>query len=113
MSYKYKWKPNKTQKKEFAIRMQDPDEKQAYLDRKMDRADRKRSDSEFNYESTGGFYIPTKIQYDFVMEHADLFTDRYENNAANDVVYGYTCQEKIHHDSIHIVNEKIRNFSMS
>ena len=35
--YKYKWKPNASQRREFAEKMQDPEEKAAYEQRKIDK----------------------------------------------------------------------------
>ena len=35
--YKYKWKPNASQRREFAEKMQDPKEKAAYEQRKIDK----------------------------------------------------------------------------
>jgi hypothetical protein len=89
--------------------MKDPDEQLAYDQRKIDKANKRRSTSSFNYESAGGNYIPTKIQYDFCFKNFHLFLTQDEKAAANEVMYGYSCNEKIHHDYIYIVNEKIRN----
>ena len=32
-----------------------------------------------------------------------------ETESANIVIFGYSCQERINHDDIHIINELIRN----
>lgn len=104
----YKWRPSASQRREFARRMQDPEEKAAYEKRKLDKANKRRAGSRFDYGSAGGNYIPTQSQYNFVMNNMDLFTAPDEREAANKVIQGYTCKEKIHHDYIHIVNEKIR-----
>jgi len=104
----YKWKPSATQRKAFAQKMQDPIEKDAYEQRKKEREEKKRSSSKFNYSTAGGNYIPTKTQYDFVIKNFNLFKTKEEQDAANMVVYGFTTNEKIHHDSIHIVNDKRR-----
>lgn len=108
MSYKYKWKPSKAQKKEFAENMQNPDFAQAYHKRKEDKAKKRREASNFDYATAGGQYVPTKAQHDFCLNNNHLFADGVEQDAANEVMYGYTCQEKINHDFIHIVNEKRR-----
>ena len=105
----YKWKPSKTARREFAQKMNNDSEfAKAYEDRKKAKAEKRRSGSSFDYETAGGFFIPTKAQHDFCLSRNDLFVTSEEANAANEVMYGYTCQEKVSHDSIHIVNEKIR-----
>ncbi|MBP6238814.1 MAG: hypothetical protein KA270_17370 [Saprospiraceae bacterium] len=63
----YKWKPSKTAKKAFVIKMQDPTEAQAYEDRKKAKADKRRAGSNFDYYTAGGYYVPTKYQYDAAM----------------------------------------------
>lgn len=106
----YKWKPSATQKKAFAQRMQNPEERATYEKQKEERAAKKRAGSKFDYYSAGGNYVPTQAQYNFVMKHTDLFTTDEEIDALNQIIYGYGNNEKIHHDYIHIVNEKIRSF---
>ena len=104
----YKWKPSASQKREFAAKMQDPEEKAAYYQRKEDKAVKRRLGSNFDYNSAGGKYVPTKAQYDFTMSfNKDLTPEQRE--AFNMVQYGYNCQEKVHHDFIHIVNEILRS----
>lgn len=98
-----RYRPSKSEKRAFAIRMQDKDEKQAYEARKEAKAEKRRSTSQFNYSKAGGSYVPTKEQYIFVMNHD--YTTSEEREAFDMVVYGYSCQEKISHDYIHIVNE--------
>lgn len=105
----YKWKPSASQRREFAQRMQNPEEKAAYEKAKEDKAAKKRAGSKFDYYSAGGNYIPTQSQYDFVMKHMDLFTTNEEQDVANQIMYGYTNNDKVHHDFIHVVNEKIRS----
>lgn len=104
----YKWKPSAAQRKAFAQKMQDPVERDAYEKRKKEREEKRRSSSKFNYSSAGGNYIPTEEQYRFVMKNMDLFKTPEEENAANMITYGYTTGTKVHHDHIHIVNEKRR-----
>lgn len=106
----YKWRPSKTQRREFAIRMQDQVEKEAYNQRQKEKADKRRSGSRFDYKSAGGNYIPTKAQHDFCFSHSDMFETIDEQAARNDILFGYSNREKCHHDQIHIVNEKIRRF---
>lgn len=106
----YKWKPSASQRREFAQRMQNPEEKAAYEKAKEEKVTKKRAGSKFDYYSAGGNYIPTQFQYNFVMNHMELFGTPEENDAINQIMYGYSNNEKIHHDYIHIVNEKIRSF---
>jgi len=109
----YKWKPSASQKKAFAQRMQDPLSKAAYEKSKRDREDKRRATSKFDYSSAGGQYVPTKAQYEFAMNNMNLFKTAEEKASANDVIYGYNSNEKVHHDSIHVVNEKMRNSGMN
>jgi len=106
----YKWKPSASQRREFAQRMQNPEERAAYEKAKEEKAAKKRAGSKFDYNSAGGYYVPTQCQYNFVITHMKLFNTPEEKDAANQIMYGYTNNEKIHHDYIHIVNEKIRSF---
>lgn len=105
----YKWKPSKSAKREFASSMKnDPQFAADYYARKEVKADKRRSGSQFDYDSAGGSYIPTQAQYHFVSANYGLADTPELRDAFNQVEYGYTCQEKIHHDYIHIVNELIR-----
>jgi hypothetical protein len=105
----YKWRPSKSARREFAQRMQDPQEQAAYEARKQAKADKRRAGSKFDYGSAGGYYVPTKAQFDFCLMNMNLFQTHEEKSAMNFVMSGYTCNEKVHHDFIHIVNEKIRS----
>jgi hypothetical protein len=121
----YKWKPSASQRRAFAEKMQDPDEQAAYQARKQNKADKLRAGSSFDYGSAGGNYVPTQAQYAFCLENMHLAqiqddkvrngdADPYPNNIRcvdvfNQVMYGFTCQEKVHHDYIHIVNELRRD----
>ena len=100
--FRYKWRPNASQRKAFAEKMKDPEEKAAYEERKR---------FKHSYE---GFkdrdFIPTKEQYDFCMTYPELFITEEEKDAVNQIIYGYGCNEKIHHQYIHIINEKRRNY---
>lgn len=104
----YRWKPSKSQRREFAKNMQDEVFKAEYYARKEAKAEKRRSTSEFDYNSAGGFYVPTKEQHDFCISNMNLFETSKEKDACNFVMSGYSLQEKIHHDFIHIVNEKRR-----
>ena len=101
----YKWKPSKSQRKAFAERMQDPIERTAYETRKVEKAAKRRETSSFDYDKAGGEYVPTKEQYLFVFRNLDLFKTPQEKNAAEIILSGYSLNEKVHHDFIHIVNE--------
>ena len=105
------WKPSKAQRREFAIRMQDPQEKSAYEERKRARAEKRRSQSQFDYASAGGSYVPTEAQYNYAMfDRSQERTD--EDKLANEMVAsGYACNIKVDHDYIHLVNEQIRRKS--
>ena len=108
MSYKKKWQPSKAQKREFAQKMQDPEFAQAYTQRKEDKANKRRDGSNFDYNSAGGMYVPTKEQHDFCFRNIHLFETPEEQTAMNIVMSSYSINEKCHHDYIHIVNEKRR-----
>jgi len=100
MGYKYKWKPNAAQRKEFAERMQNPEEKKAYEERKF----QKRQYDNWKDKD----FVPTKEQHDFCFNHSELFVTTEEITAMNMVMSGFSCQDKINHSYIHIVNEKRR-----
>lgn len=104
----YKWKPSKTQRKEFATNMQNPEFASEHTARKQARCDKRRSTSAFDYATAGGYYIPAKIAYDFcIANYANSLT--LQNQIAfNAVIHGFINNEKVHHDSIHIVNELIK-----
>jgi hypothetical protein len=104
----YKWKPSKTAKKEFAKNMQDHQFAKDYYKRKETKAENRRSKSKFDYTSAGGNYVPTKAQNDFCFDNPQLFVTASEEEAKNEILFGYSNNEKINHDCIHIVNEKIR-----
>jgi hypothetical protein len=111
----YKWKPSISQRQAFAKKMQTPIESIAYEIRKLEKvnkiekANKRRMGSEYNYRSSGGNFTPTKKQHDFCFYHSELFTKSNLLKAANLVMYGYSWGEKIHHDNIHAVNEVMRS----
>ena len=108
--FKRKWKPSASQKKAFAEKMKDPEEQAAYLQRKEDRAEKRRAGSRFNYSTAGGNYMPTEGQYKEALRFigkGDLTQEQF--NACNIVMSAWVCQEKCHHDQIHVVNELTRN----
>ena len=105
----YKWKPSASQRRAFAERMKDPAEQAAYEARKIEKANKRRAGSRFDYETAGGWYVPTRSQHDFCFDNMHLFVNPEEVDAANMVMSGFVCNEKVHHDFIHIVNEKMRS----
>ncbi len=104
-----KWKPNKSARRAFALKMQDPVEATAYQARKTERADKRRANSKFDYESAGGSYIPTKAQFDYCLANISESMAIDTQTAFNEVMFGYSNSEKVHHDYIHIVNEHIHS----
>ena len=96
----YKWKPNASQRREFAQRMQNPEEKAAYENKK---AEKKLYD---NWKDKD--FVPTKEQADFCFNHSNLFITEEEKDAINFVTSAYSLNEKVNHCYIHIVNEKRR-----
>lgn len=107
----YKWKPSKSQRREFAEKMNnDADFAASYYQRKEDRAVKRRAGSQFNYSSAGGNYVPTKIQYDFAFKFlAELELTNEQKDACNIVISAFSMNDRTHHDYIHIVNELIRS----
>jgi len=77
----------------------------AYNDRKTAKAEKRRSNSNFDYNTAGGWYLPTKAQHDAAMQMTRTEVTDDQDFAARMVASGYTTGEKIHHDYIHIVNE--------
>lgn len=110
MSYSRKWKPSAAQRRAFAQRMQDPEERVAYEQRKEQRAAQRKAKSNYDYATAGGSYVPTKQQHDAAMEMcaSGQCTDE-QLNAANQVAEAYACNTEVSHDMIHIVNEWIRS----
>jgi len=105
----YKWRPSAAQRKAFATKMQDADERKAYEERKETKANKRRSSSKFDYKTAGGNYVPTNFQYSFAIKHLNKEGNSTEqNDACHKVIFGYTCNQKTDHDSIHIINEMIR-----
>jgi len=104
----YKWRPSKSQRRAFAQRMQNEDERLAYEERKRKREEKRRENSTFNYESAGGNYIPTEHQYHVANEMMRGDCTPQQINAATLVISAFVCNERVHHDYIHIVNEYYR-----
>lgn len=102
----YRWKPNASQRRDFAERMKDPEEQKSYEERK--RAKNTYSDNPLSFKHKS--FIPTQFQNDQARKFLSMnkLTSE-QQDACSQVIYGYGCQEKIHHDYIHIVNELTRN----
>lgn len=97
-----RWRPSKSQRRDFAIKMQDSEERVAYEEHRRLRN---------SYEGfKDKFFIPTKLQYNFAMNSLQTqnLTPEQED-ACNQVSFGYINNEKIHHDYIHIINEMRRS----
>lgn len=106
----YKWKPTRSQRRAFAERMANDEEfREAYYERKEKRAERRRQSSKFDYSTAGGWYVPTKVQFDAACELALKSPTNEQREACDIVIYGYLNKETVHHDYIHIINEYIRS----
>lgn len=97
----YKWKPNATQRREFAERMKDPEEQKAYSERKYAKTHYNIDDSR---SFANGSFVPTEMQYKIAINMLNQELSNEEFNAATQVSSAYICQDKTHHDYIHIVN---------
>lgn len=87
--------------------MKNPDEKLAYEQRKQEKKNNLITKSRFDYNTAGGMFVPTRIQADFCMNTKTNLTEEQEN-ARNIVLAAYSCNEKVHHDYIHIINELMK-----
>ena len=95
----YRWKPNASQRREFAERMKNPEEQTAYLERK------KIKNSYVGFKDK--FFVPTKMQYDFAMSILSNGLSEMSHvtaNACNFIISAWVCQDKVHHDYIHVIN---------
>lgn len=97
----YKWKPNASQRKEFAQRMKDPEEQAIYLERKH-------AKNSYNPNDSRSFanrcFIPTQFQYEVAVNMLGKDLTDEQKHAAKIVMSGYSCQDKVHHNYIHIIN---------
>jgi hypothetical protein len=107
----YKWKPSALQKREFANNMKNEEFVNEYYAKREAKVDKRRSTSQFDYNAAGGNYVPTREQYIFCVDNINQFETREEIDAMNFVMSGYVMNEKVHHDYIHIVNEKRRKIN--
>ena len=107
---RHKWKPTQAQRREFAERMAtDTAYSDSYYQRKKKVAEKKRSASKFDYQTAGGEYRPTESQFKAAFDLLNLNPTAEQKEACNMVWYGYSCEEKVHHDFIHLINEYIRS----
>jgi hypothetical protein len=101
----YKWKPSATQRREFAERMADPEQRAAYEEKKAAKIAKRQGGSQFDYFTAGGRYIATREQHDFCLSKPEVFKTEEQQEARRQVMYSFSCQERIYHDYIHIINE--------
>jgi len=106
------WKPTKTQRRNFAIKMQTDSVFAAnYNQRKEEKATKRRAGSEYDYTSAGGEYIPTEAQSDKayrILIKGEAISTELRNSAELVFSAGMTgC--KVHHDHIHKINSFIFN----
>ena len=93
----YKWKPSKTARREFAIKMQNDTEREAYLARKKEKS---------LYENwKDKDFVPTKEQYDFAFVNILRVKDEIHFLHFNMVMSGYSMNDKTNHLYIHTVNQ--------
>lgn len=64
----YRWKPSKSARRDFAENMKNSDFSNDYYARKEAKADKRRSGSQFEYQTAGGSYVPTQAQYNAAVE---------------------------------------------
>ena len=106
----YKWKPNATQRREYAKMMNDPIQRAEYEERKREKARKKeeknRAGSRFDYLGAGGNYVPTKEQFDSAYRFiSELKLSQEDQLSCSNVMSSFTMNKKCHHDDIHVVNE--------
>lgn len=102
----YKWKPSASQRREFAEKMNsDPEYAREYLNRKHAKTTYSDDPRSFKHRE----FVPTQMQYNEAARFLGTkeLTEE-QKTACNQVMYGYSCQEKVHHDHIHIVNSMTR-----
>ena len=105
----YKWRPNKAQKAEYAAKMQDPTFVAAKANKVLEAQIKRNNTSAFSYATAGGMYVPTETQYSTAICLMQSNPTDTQKNAANSVISAYMSGLKCHHDSIHIINEFLRN----
>ncbi len=68
----------------------------------------RKAKKEQRLNNPGNDFIPTKEQYDFCMEHSDLFTAKFQQEAMNLVIFGYSNSEKIPYDDIQVIKDLMK-----
>lgn len=101
MAFRYKWRPNASQRAEFARKMQEDEE---FAKEYKEKQRLKNSYEGFKDKS----FVPSYGQAEFCKKNIHLFTGELYD-AANSLIFAYDNQEKIQHDIIHIVNEAVRS----
>ena len=104
----YKWKPSAAQRRAFAEKMKDPAEQAAYEAKQQARAEKRRETSQHDYTTAGGRYVPTDQQYRYAMANMAEF-DETTKQSANLVISAFVCNQVVHHDHIHAINEHMRS----
>jgi len=64
-----------------------------------------------SFVPAGDYRLPSKEQHDFCLNNYDLFSNPVILNAANVVIVGYLCGEKVPHGFIRVVNDMIYRFN--
>lgn len=100
----YRWSPSKSQRREFAQKMQnDSDFANAYNERKA--AKKEKFYESLESKDSGSRFVPSKAQHDYaVFDRSQNTTDEHDE-ACNMVASAFACNEKCDHRFIHIVNE--------
>jgi len=57
------------------------------------------------------YSLPTQEQHDFCLSNYDSFRDSVVLNAANIIIVGFMCQEKVHEKFLRIVNAMVSRFN--
>ena len=100
----YKWKPNAAQRAEYQQRCIDNGGI-----RPVSAKEKKwREEKENHFKGGILMAVPTEMQHDFAIFKRPTSLTPKQEDAFNQVAYGYSCNEKIDHCYIHIVNQFIR-----
>lgn len=98
--------PSTRKREGFANKMKDPEFIKHYFEKTEKTEIKRRAESEFGPGTVEEYYVPLKIQYDAAIELLSSKICSLEQMAAcNQIMFGYTNNEKIHRSYIHKVNE--------
>lgn len=104
-----KWRPTALQRKEFALRMQNPEEREKYEQEKfakeLAKREKNREQSKYDYATAGGYYAPTFYQRQTAINMLSQEITSEQREAANMVLSAHDAGISTHHDYIHVVNE--------